>query len=997
MRAQGICLLSIAAAAYGGTASSPNESGPGQGRASAYVVNHWGTAEGLPQTSVLSIIQTRDKYIWLATFGGLVRFDGLSFTTFEPAVNPGIRGNRIVGLCEDREGTLWIAMDDAGLAAYRAGRFTTYGTKDGLPSNAVRTVAVDSNGEVWIATKKGLVTWRDRRFQIFQPGQPMDSNILTVAAGKQGRLWVGTNSAMHLIQEGRIRTTHPGTTLTIYEDSRDRVWAGSPRGLFRFGLNGLPAAGNAAPLAQVPGDIRALFESSSGALWAGSSTGLWQFNGAARWTRHSEGSGLEANQVRAVMEDNEGNLWVGTNAHGLYRLKRRRIQVAGAGKGVLPGANFVPVLEDRAGAMWFGLTCGGVVRLQPSGRYDVFEPPASDCVWALMEDRDGVIWAGTRLGVSRFRNGRFESAVEINSRLSDPSVTVLYQDRTAAVWIGTGFGLNRWKDGRMSVLHKADGLVEEDIRFLTEDPDGAMWIGTTGGMSRYRDGVFTSFSAAQGLPASYVRAIHFGSEGSVWIGTYGGGLARMRGGGGRLIVYNTASGLRENVVSRILEDDRGNLWLSGNQGVHRVSLRQLNDYAAGKLPAVLVSTFGTTDGMLNRECNGGGFPAGWKGRDGKLWFPTQQGVAVIDPANFGGNQPPPPAVIERVLVNRQPVDASRPVVRIPPGPSDLEVHYTGLSFAAPERIWFRYKLDDLESEWVDVGTRRAAYYTRLPPGRYLFSAMAAHADGPWSGPAAQLEVEVIAPFWMSWWFRLAVLGSLLAAVAWMNQRRIQRLQAANAQQASFARRLIDVQESERKRIAGGLHDSLGQTLAVIKNRALLSRRTPEDVESTSEQLDEIANAAHHALDEVREIAFDLRPYHLDRLGLGKAIEAMLSRAGTSCGIRFQSSVDGLDRHLPSDLEINIYRVVQEAVNNIIRHSDATQASVSVSQSPGALLVKVEDNGKGFVVSAARGAQGAGFGLNGIAERARLLGGAVDLRSAPGKGTRVEIRIPRKEE
>jgi signal transduction histidine kinase len=567
-------------------------------------------------------------------------------------------------------------------------------------------------------------------------------------------------------------------------------------------------------------------------------------------------------------------------------------------------------------------------------------------------------------------------------------VLALYEDRRGALWIGTSAGLNRLKDGKFTVYRHQDGLVHDDVRFITEDREGALWIGTTAGASRFKDGVFTNYTIANGLSSDFVRAIHQTADGTMWFGTYGGGLNRLKN--GRFAHYTIHQGMFENIVSRILEDDRGNFWMTGNKGIVRVRRAELDDLAEGRTSSITSVAFGVGDGMRSSECNGGGQPAGWKGRDGRLWLPTARGVVSLDPGRIQLSDVLPPVVIEQVLVDREARQPGAPIV-IPPGQRDVEIHYTGLSFTAPEYVRFRYRLNDLDQDWIDAGTRRVAYYSHLPPGRYGFSVMAANRDGVWNTAAvATLGFQVLPPFYDTWWFRALAVAGVSGLLFVAHEHRVRRLKRAQAQQEAFSRQLIESQESERTRIAAELHDSLSQTLVVIKNRALLSLREP-DHDKTLEQIDEIAEAATHAIDEIREISYNLRPHQLDRLGLTNAIDAMIDKMSDANGLRFSKHLDTLDGVFPKTAEINVYRIVQEGVTNIVKHARASEADVTITTQPHTVVITLRDNGQGFAVD---GSGHSGFGLIGLAERARLLGGQPVIESVSGRGTTVRVTLAR---
>jgi signal transduction histidine kinase len=381
-----------------------------------------------------------------------------------------------------------------------------------------------------------------------------------------------------------------------------------------------------------------------------------------------------------------------------------------------------------------------------------------------------------------------------------------------------------------------------------------------------------------------------------------------------------------------------------------------------------------------------------------FWFPTQKGVVKIDPHHIRANDLPPPVVIEQVLLNRKSIGPA-PMIEVQPGPSDLEIQYTGLSFTVPEKVRFKYKLAGLHEEWVDVGTRRAAYYNHVPPGEYSFTVIAANSDGVWNTEGAVIKIVVIPPFYRTWWFMvLAVIAVALIGVA-LYEWRIWRLKRAKVTQEEFSRRLIQSQESERKRIAAELHDSLGQSLVIIKNRALFGINAPVDDQHARKQFTEISAQSAQAIAEVKEIAYNLRPYLLDRLGLTKAIESMLNKVANSSGVRFVTEVDSLDGLFSKDDEINIYRIVQESVNNIIKHAQAREAVVIIRRDGPSVSITVRDDGKGFSPEITDGGAQPrrGFGLIGITERARILGAKPEVHSSPGRGTTLELKLLVKDE
>jgi signal transduction histidine kinase/streptogramin lyase len=592
------------------------------------------------------------------------------------------------------------------------------------------------------------------------------------------------------------------------------------------------------------------------------------------------------------------------------------------------------------------------------------------------------MWIATHTDLQTFEQGRFTS-VKAQYTPDQTAVNTIYEDRAGAMWFGADQGLFRYHNGKAQHFTTRDGLPGEVVRVIIEAANGDLWIGCYGGLMRWRDGKSTTWTEQDGLPGNAVRALYEDPDGALWIGTYDSGLGRFQD--GKFTRYSTREGLFNDGVFQILEDAYGNLWMSCNRGIYRVRKQELNEFAAGQRREITSIAFGKNDGMLNVECNGGLWPAGVRSRDGRLWFPTQDGVAMIDPAAVTTNQQPPPVLIEAVLVDRAPT-GFRDEVRIQPGQGNLEIQYTALSFANAAYQRFKYKIEELDRDWIDAGTRRAAFFSYLPPGEYTFKVIAANSDGVWNTEGKRLRITVLPPFYRTWWFvgleLLAIAGLAFGVYRW----RIAALQHRNAEQQEFARQLIESQESERKRIAAELHDSLGQNLLVVKNRARLGLLQPDDGPRAIAQLDEISTAVSQSIEEVRQIAANLHPYQLDQLGLTTALEAMIQKVAAAAELDIAAEIDNIDGLFDAAAEINLYRIVQESLNNVVKHSAADAAGVVIKRAGQSVTVAIHDNGKGFAAGEVKN----GFGLTGLAERVRMLGGVHTVDSIPGKGTTVRL-------
>jgi signal transduction histidine kinase len=612
-------------------------------------------------------------------------------------------------------------------------------------------------------------------------------------------------------------------------------------------------------------------------------------------------------------------------------------------------------------------------------------------VTAIAEERTGRLWLGNWEGAFYLENGNRKNL--LSDFIEHTTVVDIYEQKDGTLWFATGNGLFRWQNNQMRNLTMADGLVSDNVKVIHESPDGTFWFGTYGGLSRFKDGVFTSFTTDDGLSSNQVRSLYEDADGVLWIGSYDGGLTRLKD--GKFTRYTSNDGLFNDGVFQILEDERGNFWINSNRGIYRVSKQQLNDFADGKTSRLQSIAYGKADGLLETEGNGGQQPAGIKARDGKLWFPTQGGVAVIDPEKIITNPIAPPVLIESIALNGASGSVPNGALEISPDVENIQINYTGLSFVKPEQVRFRYRMDGLDSDWVEAGTRRAAYYSHLPAGEYDFTVIAANSDGIWNETGASLKVRVVPPFYRTFWFITAAIVVLFSLVVVFYQRRVERIERARLTQENFARQLIESQERERSRIAGELHDGLSQSLVIIKNRAVLSLSTPNDAERAFEQLEEISAAASEAMFEAKEMIYDLRPIQLDRFGLTKALKAMLKKVGEAHDIEVRMDIDDVDGMLNKEGENNLYRIAQELINNVVRHSRARTADVSIKRIGDFIRLEIADDGIGFAAEKTLHDENykGGFGLLGVAERAKLLNGHAETYSAYGKGTIVKASLP----
>ena len=945
-----------------------------------YHLDSWTTDNGLPQNSIRSIIQTRDGYLWMTTFDGLVRFNGVQFKVFDKSNTRGLSTNRFTALYEDKDGTLWAGTGDGGLTRYRDGSFTSYTTADGVPAGQVLAFAPDLKGELLIRIGGGEFYMRAGKF-IPAPPEYVAENLRHYLA-PSGAQWIISTSEAKQIKDGSL-TRYP-ITLSVadgvepYEDSKGNLWLGDKAGIYRLRdgevtrysrKDGVPTHVISQPYC----------EDDEGGIWFVSDPLVRFKDGKFTLYGKDELSGLT---IYCLFKDREGTIWIGTS-HGLYRLTRQFITGYSTASGLLHREVY-PILQSHNGDIWVG-SIRGLSRFRDGVFHNTLLPEGYNAVQALAEDTRGNLWVGVVGGLLRQENGKLEN---LSGLVQKAIVSTILTDRAGDVWVGSERGLFRFHDGRIIAHYTTkEGLPADDVTVIHEDHQGALWIGTSGNLARFDGDKFISYAMPDGLATNHIRCIYEDAEGTFWIGTYDDGLRRFRD--GRFFSYRMDQGLFDNGVFQILEDRHGSFWISCNKGIYRVSRQELNDFAAGRISRINSVAYGKRDGMLNSECNGGRLPAGIIARDGKLWFPTQEGVAVVDPEAVYLNPEAPPVLIESVTLERNPVDFQHGIT-VQPGQRGLEISYTGLSYIKSDQIRFKYKLEGLDTDWIDAGTRRVAYFPYPPPGNYTFRVIAANSDGVWNNTGASIKLVVRAPFWRRLWFLLLCAGAVAAVATLTVMGQVVRFRRRQAEREAFARRLIESQEAERKRLAGELHDSLGQNLLLVKNRAQIGLNSLAEDHCARDHLTEISKMTSLALDEVHEIARNLRPYHLERLGLTRTIEQMVRHASDSTDIDFITRIDDIDALLSKDSEINLYRVVQECVNNVLKHSAATNCWFTIKRIATGAQIVCADNGKGFDPEAT--SLETGIGLIDIAERVRMLGGKYTHESAPGKGVTIRITI-----
>ncbi|HVV00437.1 MAG TPA: two-component regulator propeller domain-containing protein [Verrucomicrobiae bacterium] len=991
-----------------------------------YFFNSWQTENGLPQNSITVILQSTNGYLWLGTYSGLVRFDGVRFVTYDTSTDPELDSSRVTSLYEEG-GALWIGHETGEITELRKGRFQTLPRPQGRKGRRVMAIATDEAGELWQVDEGGLLT-RMRDGLLLVPPAGTAPGQLSCAVDNAHRIWVARQGKLSKVERGRlIPVEFPGGAT---EDYVQGICAARDGGLWvalegrvkkwkedRWSEDLGPAPWGEAGLSE-------FLETRNGALAAGTvDSGLWLVLPHQGVLQFNRANGLlPQNWVRSLCEDREGNLWVGAGTGGLIELRQARVAVVGPpdhwqGRSILSFA-----VQDENN-MWVGTEGAGVYECK-NGVWRQFgaESGLSNLfAWSVSKDATGRVWVGTWGGGVFVQQGdSFVRAPKLDE-LRAP-VQALLHGKDGATWIGTDEGLLKLADGQVTRYGEAEGLELPRVRTIAEGPGGTVWFGMYGGgLGRLSEGTLKQFRQHDGLSSDYLQCLKLDPDGTLWIGTSGGGLDRFYH--GKFLTISKAQGLADDEICHIEEDGRGYFWMSSHAGIIRVSKAALNACADGGTNRIDCLVYGKGEGMPTLECSGGMQPSGCKTADGRLWFPTSKGLVVVDPSDVKANLLPPPVLVEDFRVDselqrphpgdsnsaraRQRVgngeDRAAGGARVPhftirPGRHRYQISFTGLSFTVPEKVRFRYRLDGLDSDWTDAGTKRTADYSYIPPGNYTFRVIACNNDGVWSETGAAIAFTIQPQFWQTWWFRSIVIVSAagvvtLAVMAAMRRRMRRKFEALERQRAI---------ERERTRIARDIHDDLGASLTRI---SMLSQSARSELEhsAAASDVDRIYDTARELTRAMDEIVWAVNPKHdtLDSLAtyLGRFAQGFLAGSQIRCRLDVPMKLPSWP--VTAEVRHNLFLAFKESLNNAVKHSGTTEVRISLEIGAHEFKLVIDDGGRGFDAAAGsvRGPMPSralsGNGLLNMRQRLAEAGGHCEIISSPGNGAKIVFTVPMK--
>jgi ligand-binding sensor domain-containing protein/signal transduction histidine kinase len=942
----------------------------------------WRTQNGLPDQTVQAFAQTSDGYLWIATKGGLLRFDGAKFAIFDHANTPILTESSINCLLAGESGTLWIGTEGGGIYEYQSGKFRAIPTVDGRSDSFIRVIFEDSRGRIWAGGDQGLYRLTGKYLtRIDGTGDVPAIFVRAITEDARGNLWIGGTLLLRFSPSGSVQQiSFPGTPnhnlITCMASRGSDIWFGT-----LSGLRTLAHDGKIRIVGSRDWSIGTLLSSSDGALWVGTlGDGVLRY-ALGKFKRASASGFLPSNTVLAIFEDREHDVWFGTQA-GMKRLSSSPVTIV-----PLPGAvdaQYETIYGDIDGSVWCAATQLFLIRGSRAEPAQIRGLPMGVRVRTLLRDRSGALWVGTD-GEGVFRIARKDVIqYAVRNGMSNNFARVLLQAHDGSIWVGTDGGISHITGGTIRSYNTHEGLAYFSVTALLEDARGDLWVGTSRGLSHFHDGHFVRDEAVRALSSEKIWSIDSDKNGAIWIGT-SNGLDRFLD--HAVINYSTSDGLPSNIIYQVLDDHSGYLWLSSPDGVAKVELSALAGERNDLKAPLSIVLYSIAQDFGSAVLYSGMQPAGFIDAHGNAWFPSNQGAVRIRAQSEGYSASARfPVVIDSVLVDGK----ARPIaedVQLSPGTVRVEVGFGAIRLRSQDDLRYRYYLQGFDHGWNKGAESWFASYTNLPPGKYRLNVEAFEVGTP--SAVAQTSIVIVQRphFYETAWFAVICMLAVALAIGLVYKLRMRQV----------AVRFHAVME-ERNRLAREMHDTLIQDCVGVSTVLEAISKMGFDNKVLCDQL--IGRARQQVgvtIDEARAAVWDLRHHspQRDSFPIEVVVEDLARELQNRTGMPVYCELSGDVYELPATTAHEMVMIVREALANTAHHSKASQIQVRLRFGTDGMSVEIEDNGIGFEELAVKHeANSFHYGLRGMKERAEQIGAIFNLRSTTGMGTAVSVWLPR---
>jgi len=957
---------------------------------SQYAHTAWRIQDGALSATPNVIVQTADGYLWIATHGGLVRFDGIRFVPWEPPNAKPL--SAVFSLLAGKDGSLWIGTG-TNLARWKDATFTDFSGSSGR----VNSILEDSHGTIWITRSRihdamgPLCQVVGNKLRCYDKADGLNTpGAVVLAEDFEGDLWIGgsgglfrrTGDSFFAYEPESLKSARGLEGVATLAAARDgSLWVGIGRRGPSLGLERL-RRGVWTPFVspQLKGSalaVSALFIDRENTVWVGTlDEGIFRIC-AGKAEHFSSADGLSGDAVSGFYEDREGNLWV-TTSEGIDRFRDTQVLTFSTREG-LSGAEVYSVLAAQDGTIWMGnhgaldsLRKGTVTSIDPKHGLP------GQGVTSLLEDHAGDLWVGVDDALFVYERGRF---IQVKRSDGSPTGIVLglIENRDHDVWAELLLPTRLARIKHRKIVEELPTPQIPAAASLAPDPRDGVWLGLVNGdLARYRDERLETFSASHGQN-SPVRQVLVSAEGLVFGATSGGLIAWHDG---KVQMLTSQNGLPCDAIDSLLADNDSALWLYAQCGLIKIENTEIERWLEQPTLSVKTQVLDAFDGA--RPGSVPFSPHATRSSDGKLWFANENVVQVINPEHLTQNGVPPPVHVEQILADHKPY-SSLNGVRLPPLIRNLEIDYTALSLVTPQKVLFRYKLEGHDPEWVDAGTRRQAFYNELPPGRYRFHVIACNNDGVWNEEGATWDFSVAPAWFQTIWFSILCATGVLFVVWMLYLLRIR--QVTRTLSVRFDERL-----AERTRMARELHDTFLQTIQGSKLVADNALGNLQDPIRTRRALEQLSQWLDRATQEGRAALHSLRTSTTEANDLAAAFQRALDdcRRETSMTAVFSSAGDAREMH--PIVRDEVYRIGYEAIRNACVHSSGTRVDVVLSYADD-LSLEIRDNGVGIDSAVATAGRDGHYGLKGMRERASRIGARLTVASSAGSGTEVRVVVP----